>query len=93
MPIRNNWTTGQTLNSGDLNAITDSINLKYEKPSAGVPKSDLATAVQNLLGANTTSVPLTKNSTGSAGQIAANGTHLYICVATNTWRRVTLSAW
>lgn len=93
MPIRNNWTTGQTLNSGDLNAITDAINLKYEKAETGIPKSDLATAVQNLLGAATTSVPLTKTSTGTAGQIAASATHLYICVATNTWRRVTLSIW
>ena len=28
---------------------------------------------------------------GKKGQIAANATHLYICVATDTWRRVALS--
>lgn len=93
MPIRNNWATGQTLNSGDLNAITDSINLKYEKPGTGIPKSDLATAVQNLLGASTSAVPTTPTSTGTAGQIATTATHLYICTATNTWRRIAISTW
>lgn len=40
---------------------------------------------------NSASVPSTPTSTGTRGQIAANETHLYICVATDTWRRVSLS--
>jgi len=40
---------------------------------------------------NSASVPSSVTSTGTIGQIAANETHLYICVATDTWRRVDLS--
>ena len=40
---------------------------------------------------NSASVPPTISSSGTKGQIAANETHLYICVATDTWRRVALS--
>lgn len=38
-----------------------------------------------------TAVPATPTSVGSPGEIAANNTHLYVCTATNTWRRVALS--
>lgn len=34
------------------------------------------------------SAPATSSSTGTAGQIASNGTYLYVCVAANSWRRV-----
>ncbi len=40
---------------------------------------------------NSASVPSSATSTGTRGQIAANETHLYICVDTDTWRRVSLS--
>lgn len=38
-------------------------------------------------------VPTTPTSSGVAGQIAYSSTHLYVCVATNTWRRVELVSW
>lgn len=40
-----------------------------------------------------TSVPATSTSSGIAGQKAYDGTNLYVCVATNTWRRTALTAW
>ncbi len=39
------------------------------------------------------SVPAAADSTGTAGEIVYNSTHLYICVAANTWKRVELSTW
>lgn len=39
------------------------------------------------------SVPATATSTGTAGQIAYNSTHIYVCVAANTWVRAALSTW
>lgn len=39
------------------------------------------------------SVPSTSTSTGSVGQIAYNSTHIYLCVATNTWKRAELASW
>lgn len=40
-----------------------------------------------------TTVPASATATGTAGQIAADASYLYVCVATNTWRRVAISAW
>jgi len=40
-----------------------------------------------------TSVPATATSAGTAGQLAYASGYLYVCVATNTWRRVALSSW
>jgi hypothetical protein len=40
-----------------------------------------------------TSAPATASSTGTAGQIAYDSTHIYVCIATNTWVRATLAAW
>ena len=40
-----------------------------------------------------TTVPASATATGTAGQVAADASYLYVCVATNTWRRVALSAW
>lgn len=42
---------------------------------------------------NSASVPSTPTSTGTKGQLAVNETHLYICVATDTWRRVAITLW
>jgi hypothetical protein len=41
----------------------------------------------------TSSVPATVTSTGTAGQLAYNSSHVYICVATNTWRRASITTW
>lgn len=39
------------------------------------------------------SAPATYNSTGTAGQIAYDATHIYICIATNSWIRASASTW
>ena len=40
-----------------------------------------------------TSVPAYKNDTGTAGDIAYDNTHIYICTSTNTWVRTALASW
>jgi len=42
-------------------------------------------------GLNLVPVPATSTSPGTAGQVAASSTFLYLCVANATWRRVALS--
>jgi hypothetical protein len=37
--------------------------------------------------------PASKTATGTAGQLAYDANYLYICVATNTWRRSALAQW
>lgn len=38
-------------------------------------------------------VPASTSATGTAGQIAYDSGYLYVCTATNTWKRTTLSTW
>jgi hypothetical protein len=38
-------------------------------------------------------VPGSPTANGSLGQVAIDGVYLYLCVAPNTWRRVTLASW
>lgn len=38
-------------------------------------------------------VPASATAAGNPGDIAIDSTHLYVCVASNTWRRVSLSSW
>lgn len=40
---------------------------------------------------NWSTVPATAASTGTAGQVAYDATHFYVCIATNTWVRVSLA--
>jgi hypothetical protein len=42
-------------------------------------------------GLNLTAVPATSTSPGTAGQVAASSTFMYLCVAPNTWRRWAIS--
>ena len=37
--------------------------------------------------------PATAASTGTAGQIAYDGTHFYVCVSANTWLRASIATW
>ena len=39
-----------------------------------------------------TNAPTSSTAAGTAGQIATDGTYLYVCVATNTWKRTALSS-
>jgi hypothetical protein len=47
----------------------------------------LADKVLNLV-----PVPATATSSGTAGQVAADASFLYLCIATNVWRRVAVAA-
>jgi len=38
-------------------------------------------------------VPTSNSSSGTPGQIAWDSGHIYVCIATNTWRRANVAAW
>jgi hypothetical protein len=37
--------------------------------------------------------PITSSSAGTAGQLAYDTTHLYLCIATNSWVRASFATW
>ncbi len=66
------------------------------KSSIGIlykPGSEPASATDGYILSMKVPVPATATSGGQAGQWASDGTYLYICTATNTWRRAAVSAW
>lgn len=38
-------------------------------------------------------VPTTASDSGTAGQIAFDASYIYVCTATDTWKRAALSTW
>jgi hypothetical protein len=53
------------------------------------------TNIQNTLASTPTltTAPVSATAAGTAGQIAYDSTHLYVCIATNTWIRATFASW
>lgn len=64
-----------------VNAIFDAID------------ADLGAADTQLTLALASNAPASAGATGSAGQIAWDADYIYICVATNTWKRVAIATW
>ena len=61
---------------------------------AGSPSTRTITVA--AIGANlvfSNSVPANPNSSGIAGTIRYDSDFIYVCVANNSWKRSTLSAW
>jgi hypothetical protein len=69
-------------------------NFSNIKNNFVVAKSEIS-AIQATLGVSPTwtTVPVTSSDVGSAGQLAYDNTHLYICIADNTWVRATFATW
>lgn len=57
----------------------------------GVKALNALTQVVQETFPNWVAVPATASSTGTAGQVAYDATHFYVCIATNTWVRCTLA--
>lgn len=60
------------------------------------PRYTDLTNIANILGElgiNWVTPPQEVNSSGTPGDIAYDGNFLYLCVANNTWRRITLNSW
>ena len=63
-------------------------------PSVGVLQITAPTAsVSNEFILEAPTAPASAGAAGTAGQIAWDTNYIYICVATNTWKRVAISTW
>lgn len=59
----------------------------------GVLWRELATTVNDADVKLNASVPATAAATGTPGMIAYDASYIYICTATNTWKRVAIATW
>jgi hypothetical protein len=95
------YPNGDVQSPNNFNIYTSSGSTSFEFTTSGViilpPGGDITNSSGNSVLCNipcpTSSVPVTVTSTGTAGQLAYNSSHVYVCVATNTWRRASLSTW
>ena len=77
----------------DFALTTDYTDRLVVKAATGnvIVSSSLTAASYNLSALNT--APATASSTGTLGEIRIDANYIYICTATNTWKRVAIATW
>ena len=87
--------------STNVGSGTEAFNLQVLLMSAGSGAATVATFNSNgnfgIVG-NTINVPVTRTpasaaATGTAGDICWDSSYIYVCVATDTWKRVAITTW
>tara|TARA_R110000803_G_scaffold113619_1_gene182114 strand:+ start:218 stop:469 length:252 start_codon:yes stop_codon:yes gene_type:complete len=71
-------------------SLTDLL-LGTDSDSANATKNFTVESLKDFI--ISSSVPALASSTGAAGQIAYDSTYIYVCVATDTWKRVAIATW
>lgn len=69
------------------NYFAGNVGIGTSSPTA---KLDVSSDVIRLRTAKT---PASASATGNAGDIAWDSSYIYVCVATNTWKRVAIATW
>jgi hypothetical protein len=81
-----------TLDTVDINAgAIDGTNIGASTPGTGVFSA--LTTTGDSLTIQTTQTPSSATATGTTGEIAWDSEYIYVCVSTNTWKRVAISTW
>jgi hypothetical protein len=78
--------SGQVNVYGDLE-VDDNVGIATTSPTA---KLDVNS---NIIRLRTSKTPASASAAGNAGDICWDSNYVYICVATNTWKRAALSSW
>lgn len=73
--------------------VVDAINAATTGVATGVTAVAANGAAITTLQGKFVSAPASAAAAGVAGSISYDATHIYVCVATNTWVRATLATW
>mgnify|MGYP003654797961 CR=1 FL=1 len=87
--------------STNVGAGTEAFNLQVLLMAAGSGAAAVATFNSNGnfgITGNTLNIPVTRtpasaSATGTAGDICWDASYVYVCVATDTWKRAAISTW
>ena len=71
--------------TSDLVIITDMSETK--KPTKTATIGSIVGTISDV------AAPASATSTGVTGQIATDANYIYVCTATNTWKRVAIATW
>ena len=95
--VRSNGTFAFTSSTTNANGTRDTA---ISRNAAGVLEVNSGTAgtfrdliVRNFRMSSPTSIPATAGATGAEGDIKWDADYIYICTATNTWKRVAIATW
>lgn len=89
LPIYSNGGMTLTAAGGDMNLYMDGgLYIGASSSENQILKQSDISNVSRVV-----PVPANATDTGTAGQIAVDSSYLYVCVATNNWKRVALSTW
>lgn len=85
----------------DINGVLPGMQCRVDTFDENTPNSMVVSYVLGKAGSNTTAptptilipvgAPSNSGSPGVTGQVSFDTVHFYICIATNTWRRVDIS--
>lgn len=87
-PIAGQDNDTQGFRTNFTNIRNNFITAKNEITALQSNVASIQTTVTNVVTSNAT--PASSSSLGTVGQIATDLTHIYVCVATNTWLRANL---
>jgi hypothetical protein len=88
--------SGATVLNWSINVATDAPNVGFSNPSTGVVKvTDGSSGDGTISGQHRLvgTAPASATSTGVAGDVRYDASYVYICTATNTWKRALLTTW
>jgi len=81
--------SGVDVADGDRFAIVDT----SETETKSIYMSELRVAVGANFSIGAQTAPTSATDTGSVGQIVWDANYIYVCVATDTWKRVAIASW
>lgn len=88
------------INGGNLTLGTDTPNKTVKVHTGGLLANNVVTtfaangvSIHGNLFVSNVYIPSLANSTGTVGQITYDSGYVYICVATNTWKRANIATW
>jgi hypothetical protein len=88
------------INQGNLTLGTDTAGTTVKIHVGGTLAGNVITTFSNsnvTIGGNlivsNVYIPTANNSVGTTGQISYDSSYIYICIATNTWKRANISTW
>jgi hypothetical protein len=82
-----------TTNAVRVKGATSRVGIFEDSPMATLDINGTLRVQGDGIQIATSKTPSSSTDTGQAGQIAWDSNYLYICVATNTWKRVALANW
>jgi len=78
------------VNNADVGRFDTSGKLLIGTTTSGASK---LTVNDDSIQVNTAKTPASASATGTTGQICWDSSYIYVCIATNTWRRVAHATW